>query len=1040
MIPFFEPETSRLLRQLLDDHWIAWAGVPEEILLDPAQTNLADPMTGTAEDQGCVVRPIAAEAHWQLGKTENHGGWFDRILQKVIEQHSPRDKEEWLECVRQSHVKNTMINVHGVTPHQYVFGRNPIIPSDLLDEPRAVVPATVSLHDHAIERAQQIRTTARKAVLDLQDDRAMRRALMARPRVTRDFKPGDLVAYYRGQKWIEGQLNQQGRWYGTAIVLGYVGRNLVIAHRKHIFRCAPEQIRFATSEEKALLNTPQVELLGIKDLIEGGAFKSQQFVDLTPGHYPTQGSHLAPACLDLPESDVPSPTETPVVSSAADADVPEGNNDSGTLPSQPSVPASSQIESSEPPPFSSVPENSPMETSPEPLAEEPRVSQSSYGPVRRRISGKDGPAALWRPPALQQEDFAEIMKEIVPELISRMESEDRAPAVKRDAPDVEPQSSSEPPSSKARHEEPTEILYAAHFPSIDSWTSHEVNKEVLIAEYITKKMAKEIPHSNNSPALQAKVDAGKAKEWKTLCEKPNVLKIIYGKKAQKVKDEYGHRFIGSRFVLTRKPLEEGGIVDADNLDSYDVKGRWCLQGHLDPDLDVKALEGKLQSPEADPLEDRFRPLYARQPPGGIPGLPEDAVIEILGNLYGQNDAPSAWFRTFDKEVKALGWKASGFDSCLYTLRDHENRLIGVLGVHVDDCALGGTGPEFEKSISALKERFPFRKWRTSSGEFCGAFYRQEKNGTIQVNMKNFAESIRSANLPKGLSPERQLEPSQVRILRAINSSLNWLTTQSRPDLAAQTSLSQQCFPNPKISHLRQANNIVRRARQHSDLSLTFRPIPLDKLTLSCHSDAAFANVGNHTQAGYVVAFTDTDLNTGKMATWNPAVWKSYRLSRAVSSTLAAESQALSVATGTVEWMLLLLAETLDGAFDVRSSREVLSRRSPIVVTDCKSLYDHLTSPSSPTSVEDRRTSIDITIIKESVRSCGAHVRWVPTNRMLADSLTKDAGDPIDLLRSCIRSSSYQISPETEVLERQSAEKQLRLERQSGSSPVNETDN
>jgi len=33
-------------------------------------TNLADPMTGTAEDQGCTVRPIAAEAHWQLGKTE----------------------------------------------------------------------------------------------------------------------------------------------------------------------------------------------------------------------------------------------------------------------------------------------------------------------------------------------------------------------------------------------------------------------------------------------------------------------------------------------------------------------------------------------------------------------------------------------------------------------------------------------------------------------------------------------------------------------------------------------------------------------------------------------------------------------------------------------------------------------------------------------------------------------------------------------------------------------------------------------------------
>ena len=48
--------------------------------------------------------------------------------------------------------------------------------------------------------AQQIRTTARKAVIELQDSRALRKALLARPRVSRDFRPGDLVAYWRNQK------------------------------------------------------------------------------------------------------------------------------------------------------------------------------------------------------------------------------------------------------------------------------------------------------------------------------------------------------------------------------------------------------------------------------------------------------------------------------------------------------------------------------------------------------------------------------------------------------------------------------------------------------------------------------------------------------------------------------------------------------------------------------------------------------------------------------------------------------------------------
>ena len=96
--------------------------------------------------------------------------------------------------------------------------------------------------------------------------------------------------------------------------------------------------------------------------------------------------------------------------------------------------------------------------------------------------------------------------------------------------------------------------------------------------------------------------------------------------------------------------------------------------------------------EAGPLESRFRLLFAHQPPGGIPGLPEDAVIEICGNIYGQNDAPASWHRTFDESLKALQWKPSCFDPCLYQLRDEHNSLVGLLGIHVDDCALGVMAP------------------------------------------------------------------------------------------------------------------------------------------------------------------------------------------------------------------------------------------------------------------------------------------------------------------------------------------------------------
>eukprot|EP00435_Cladocopium_sp_Y103_P025803 s3154_g6.t1 len=320
--------------------------------------------------------------------------------------------------------------------------------------------------------------------------------------------------------------------------------------------------------------------------------------------------------------------------------------------------------------------------------------------------------------------------------------------------------------------------------------------EVLMAEYLKKKMSKELKHSNNPTSLQKKVDEGKLVEWQTLLSKPNAVRLHYGKAAENIRQQRADRFIRSRFVLTRKPIDEGLEIDPNDESTFSVKGRWCLQGHLDPDLNQKAEEGLLKSPtlsqlgrmtlmqvisskqwqlqlgdikgaflEAGPLEERFRPLYAHQPPGGIPGVPPDPVIEVLGNVYGQNDAPAAWFKEFNSVVTSLGWSQSKLDACLYTLRDNGD-LIGVMGVHVDDTALGGMGPKFKESIRLLRERFPYRKWRISEGEFCGAWYKQHDDFSISMNMKSFADKIRSINIPKNSPPEMPLNDNQIRVLRA----------------------------------------------------------------------------------------------------------------------------------------------------------------------------------------------------------------------------------------------------------------------------------
>lgn len=62
---------------------------------------------------------------------------------------------------------------------------------------------------------------------------------------------------------------------------------------------------------------------------------------------------------------------------------------------------------------------------------------------------------------------------------------------------------------------------------------------------------------------------------------------IQGPEAEHVRHKLSHRIMDSRFVVTLKQEEDAPVK---------IKARWCLLGHRDPDLSVKALKGALQSP------------------------------------------------------------------------------------------------------------------------------------------------------------------------------------------------------------------------------------------------------------------------------------------------------------------------------------------------------------------------------------------------------------------------------------------------------------
>ena len=54
----------------------------------------------------------------------------------------------------------------------------------------------------------------------------------------------------------------------------------------------------------------------------------------------------------------------------------------------------------------------------------------------------------------------------------------------------------------------------------------------------------------------------------------------------------------------------------------------------------------------------------------------------------------------------------------------DGQLQGVLGAHADDTITGGPGSKYESAVRFLRDRFPFRKWRTGQGQFLVTFYQQ----------------------------------------------------------------------------------------------------------------------------------------------------------------------------------------------------------------------------------------------------------------------------------------------------------------------------
>ena len=115
------------------------------------------------------------------------------------------------------------------------------------------------------------------------------------------------------------------------------------------------------------------------------------------------------------------------------------------------------------------------------------------------------------------------------------------------------------------------------------------------------------------------------------------------------------------------------------------------------------------------------------------------------------------------------------------------------------------------------------------------------------------------------------------------------------------------------------------------------------------------------------------------------------MKRKVRSSLAAESQALADAADNLNYIRLFFAKFIVGEpIDLMKADQILSLLpKAYVVTDCKSLYDALEkSESAGVGLAEKRSSMEVTATRETMRETGITTRWVNSDRQVADVLTK----------------------------------------------------
>ena len=978
--------------------WTHWAGPPTEVQHDEAGELISQSWKDYLQQEG--IRSIVSAAPWQRGRIERHGGVIKEMLSRIDQEQMIKDEKHFDLALNQCfQAKNSLTVVNGYSPEQAVLGRSRRLPASICGDEDFVAHSIDNPADSRSEdflQKMQVRSLARKALLDADNSQAIRRALNRQSRgQEHPWKCGELCMVWDKRK--SPNMLEKGRWTGPCQIVLEENRTILwVTHMNRLLRVARENLRPVSIREfnqvaRLHQNCDEKRLQEMANQLKNqlrersGMFQFSDLTDVDPEaqHEPEGRSGVQPE--EEPHRRNSEAEELPVAPLGAEnnSEEPRDSNDHEPGRERPVNDAAESIRRGTEDP----------DRGSDPIGE---------GETKNESEGDSG-ESLYNVCIVEAND---------PEA-DPVQDNGTLWSVAEDASIID--------ANFCSFEIDIPAKYLTEFCMSPSLHVDKVAKAA-------KKNHVEVQYKTLSPAEKKEFDQAKDKELGCWIETSSIEPIL--------KDRiHPSRIMSSRWILTWK-------MDPASPQGRKAKARLVVRGFEDPDAstvntesptlsrdgrmiilqEISSRKWNLQSFDIRTAFLRGRSDHRVLAMHPVPelqqllGLNSNEVCLLKGNAYGRVDAPILFYKEFRKTLEAAGFEAHPLDACLFMLRNKRNphKLEGILGTHVDD-GIGGGTEEFEKALTMVQQHLPFGQKEYKKFRFTGLDIEQNTDYSIRVSQADYISKIDPIDIPKPRRKEENssITPFELQQLRALCGSLQYAAVHSRPDITAKVAFLQKRIPKATVADLMEGNKVLREAKNTSETSILVQPIPLNEVTFASFGDASFASEQQlKAQQGLFIMATTEKLGKNEVSEFSPIAWGSKQIARVVRSTLSAEAYAMSSSLDKLTWVRCLWSFVNDPNFQWQKPEKALSQQpKALLVTDCKSLFDLVTKLAVP-NCQEWRTTIEVMQIKEQAEG-NATCRWISTAIMLADCLTK----PMDatFLRKVLAIGKFRIFDETSTL-------------------------